>query len=124
MPIPKKRKPFVSAQGETDATPIMAETVTRETTDRVMASLIALLEQHIAHDPQEIRPLDTKLAKRINKLTKGIAVSPEEDLGYGMSLLTMEQLLARAKEPKNRYQAPAHDAPRSRSRGLSGKRFP
>jgi len=102
MPTPKKRKPFVSAQRETDATPIMAETVTRETTDRVMASLIALLEQHIAHDPQEIRPLDTKLAKRINKLTKGIAVSPEEDLGYGMSLLTMEQLLARAKEPKNR----------------------
>lgn len=102
MPIPKKRKPFVSAQGETDATPIMAETVTRETTDRVMASLIALLEQDIAHDPQEIRPLDTKLAKRINKLTKGIAVSPEEDLGDGMSLLTIEQLLARAKELKDR----------------------
>jgi hypothetical protein len=102
MPTPKKRKPFVSDQGKTDATPTMAETEARETTDRVMASLIALLEQDIAHHPQEIRPLDTKLTKRINKLTKGIAVSPEEDLGGGMSLLTMEQLLARAKEMKDR----------------------
>jgi hypothetical protein len=102
MTAPKKRKPFVSGQGQTGATPNMAETKAQETTDRVTASLIAFLEQDIAHDPQKIRPLDTKLAKRINKLTKGIAVSLEEDLGDGMSLLTMEQLLARAKELKDR----------------------
>jgi antitoxin PrlF len=65
---------------------VMAETEARETTDPVMASFLAFLAQDIAHTPQNIRPLDTKLAKRVDKLTRGIAASPEEDLGDGVSI--------------------------------------
>jgi antitoxin PrlF len=65
---------------------VMAETEARETTDPVMASFLAFLAQDIAHAPQDIRPLDTKLAKRVDKLTKGIAVSPDQELGDGVSL--------------------------------------
>lgn len=63
---------------------IVAETETRETRDPVLASFLAFLAQDIANDPRGIRPLNAKLAKRIAKLTKGIAVSPDEDLGDGV----------------------------------------
>src|ERR1700684_525540 len=65
---------------------VMAETEQQENTDPGMASFLAFLGQDIAQAPQHIRPLDSKLAKRVDKLTKGIAVSPEEDLGDGFSL--------------------------------------
>jgi PrlF antitoxin of toxin-antitoxin system YhaV/PrlF len=66
---------------------VLAETeAARETTDPVMTSFLAFLAQDIARAPQDIRPLDTKLAKRAAKLTKGIAVSPDEDLGDGVSM--------------------------------------
>jgi hypothetical protein len=65
---------------------VLAETEGYETTDPVMTSFLAFLAQDIARAPQEIRPLDTKLAKRAEKLTKGISVSPDEDLGDGVSM--------------------------------------
>ncbi len=65
---------------------VIAETEARETTDPVMASFLAFLAQDIASSPQRARPLDGKLAKRMDKLTKGIAVSPDEDLGNGVSI--------------------------------------
>ena len=65
---------------------VLAETEARETTDPVMTSFLAFLAQDIGRAPQDIRPLDTKLAKRADKLTKGIAVSPDEDLGDGVSM--------------------------------------
>jgi antitoxin PrlF len=65
---------------------VTAETAVRETSDPVMASFLAFLAQDIANAPQRIRPLDVKLAKRMDKLTKGIAISPEEDLGNGVSI--------------------------------------
>jgi hypothetical protein len=65
---------------------VMAETPERERADPVMASFLAFLAQDIAQAPQNIRPLDPKLVKRVNKLTKGVAVSPDEDLGDDVSL--------------------------------------
>jgi antitoxin PrlF len=65
---------------------VMAEAEARETTDPVMASFLAFLAQDIARRPQDIRPLDTKLARRVDKLTKGVIVSPDEDLGAEVSL--------------------------------------
>jgi antitoxin PrlF len=59
---------------------IVAETETRESTDPVLASFLAFLAQDIANAPRRIRPLNAKLAKRITKLTKGVVVSPDEDL--------------------------------------------
>jgi prlF antitoxin for toxin YhaV_toxin len=65
---------------------VLADTEARETTDPVMTSFLAFLAQDIARAPQDIRPLDTKLAKRAAELTKGIAVSPDEDLGDGVAM--------------------------------------
>src|ERR1700728_884658 len=65
---------------------VLAETEARETTDPVMTSFLAFLAQDIARAPQDIRPLDKKLAKRADKLTKGIVVSPDEDLGDEVSM--------------------------------------
>ena len=65
---------------------VMAETEDRERADPVMASFLAFLAQDIAKAPQQIQPLDVKLAKRMYKLTKGITVSPDEDLGDGVFL--------------------------------------
>jgi hypothetical protein len=65
---------------------VLAEAERREKTDPVMTSFLAFLGQDIARAPQNIRPLDTKLAKRADKLTKGISVSPDEDLGDGVSM--------------------------------------
>jgi antitoxin PrlF len=65
---------------------VLAETEGHETTDPVMTSFLAFLAKDIARSPQDIRPLDTKLAKRADKLTKGISVSPDEDFGDGVSI--------------------------------------
>ncbi len=42
-----------------------------------MASFLAFIAQDIAQAPQDVRPLKAKLVKRINKLTRGVAVSPD-----------------------------------------------
>ena len=60
---------------------VMAETRERERADPVMASFLAFLAQDISQAPQGIRPLDAKMVKPVNKLTKGVAVSPNENLG-------------------------------------------
>lgn len=60
---------------------VLAETEAQEPVDPVMTSFLAFLAQDIARSPQNIRPLGAKLAKRLDKLTKGMAVSPDEDLG-------------------------------------------
>jgi hypothetical protein len=65
---------------------ITAETASRETTDPVMASFLAFLATEIAHAPQDVRPLDAKLMKRVAKVTKGMAVSADEDLGEDVSI--------------------------------------
>ena len=65
---------------------VTAETPDRERADPVMASFLAFLAQDIARAPQDIRPLDANLMKRVNKLTKGVDVSPDEDLGDDVSL--------------------------------------
>ena len=65
---------------------VVAETETRETTDPVMASFLAFLAHDISHAPQDVRPLDAKLVRRVDKLTKGVAVSFDEDLGDGVSI--------------------------------------
>jgi antitoxin PrlF len=65
---------------------ITAETASGETTDPVMAAFLAFLAKDVARAPQDVRPLDAKLMKRVAKLTKGIAVSPDEDLGEDVSI--------------------------------------
>jgi hypothetical protein len=61
---------------------VLAETEAHETktTDPVMTSFLAFLAQDIARAPQDIRPLDTKLVKRADKLTKGLPCRPTKIL--------------------------------------------
>ena len=65
---------------------VTAETPDRERADPVMASFLAFLAQDIARAPEDIRPLDAELVRRVSKLTKGVAVSADEDLGGDVSL--------------------------------------
>jgi hypothetical protein len=60
---------------------VTAENEAREKTDPVLASFLAFLGQDIADNPEKIRPLSSARARRIGRLTKGIAVNPDEDLG-------------------------------------------
>ncbi|MGH9606937.1 MAG: type II toxin-antitoxin system PrlF family antitoxin [Terracidiphilus sp.] len=60
---------------------VTAENAPQKRADPVLASFLAFLAQDIARNPHHIRPLDEKLMKRIDKLTKGVAVNPNEDLG-------------------------------------------
>jgi prlF antitoxin for toxin YhaV_toxin len=60
---------------------VMAETEDRESADPVMASFLSFLAEDIARVPQSVRPLDAKLAKRMDALSKGVVVSSNEDLG-------------------------------------------
>jgi hypothetical protein len=96
---------------------ILAETEGHEATDPVMTSFLAFLAQDIARAPQDIRPLDTKLAKRADKLRlrvgddertlrkSGSKTDPyrvfRAMLEAGDPPSTIEQLLARAKELKD-----------------------
>jgi len=65
---------------------VTAEVEKQERTDPVMDSFLAFLAQDIARAPETIRPLDARLMKRAEKLTKGVAASPDEDLGSAVSL--------------------------------------
>lgn len=64
---------------------VTAETVdanrSADRVDPVMASFLAFLAEDIAGAPERIRPLDSKLAKRMARLTKGVDPSSDEDLG-------------------------------------------
>src|SRR5215471_11697004 len=60
---------------------VVAELDTFEKTDPVMESFLAFLSQDMMNHPEKIRPLDEKLTKRIDRLTKGMVVDPDESLG-------------------------------------------
>jgi hypothetical protein len=60
---------------------VTVESEAREKTDPVMASFLAFLAQDMQNQPGKIRPLDEKLAKRMDKLTRGVVTDPEQDLG-------------------------------------------
>jgi hypothetical protein len=60
---------------------VMAETESSEKADPVMASFLAFLGQDMAKAPQNIRPLSKARERRIARLTKGIDVDLNEDLG-------------------------------------------
>jgi hypothetical protein len=65
---------------------VTAESEKPERTDPVMASFLAFLAHDIARAPEKIRPLDERLIKRAEKLTKGVTASFDEDLGSAVSL--------------------------------------
>ena len=65
---------------------VTAESESREKADPVMASFLAFLAQDIAKHPEKIRPLNLARARRIARLTKGIAVDPDEELGEDVLL--------------------------------------
>jgi hypothetical protein len=50
---------------------VVAETAGQNKTDPVMASFLAFLAEDIAQAPEGVLPLDAKLAKRMNRLTRG-----------------------------------------------------
>jgi PrlF antitoxin of toxin-antitoxin system YhaV/PrlF len=60
---------------------VTADTAPRDKSDPAMEAFLAFLSRDIATAPQRITPLDSKLAKRIDSLVKGVASSPDEDLG-------------------------------------------
>jgi prlF antitoxin for toxin YhaV_toxin len=60
---------------------VTAESERREKADPVMASFLAFLAQDIAIYPEKVAPMNLARAKRIARLTKGIKVDPDEDLG-------------------------------------------
>lgn len=49
--------------------------------DPVMASFLAFVAQNIARSPQDVKPLDANLTDRIDRLTKDVIASPDDDLG-------------------------------------------
>jgi hypothetical protein len=52
----------------------------QEEADPVMAAFLAFLGEDFVQSPERIRPLDSKLAKRIDRLVKRVRVSPDEAL--------------------------------------------
>ena len=65
---------------------VTAEGKNPERTDPVMDAFRAFLAQDISRAPEKIRPLDERLIKRAEKLTKGVSASFDEDLGSALSL--------------------------------------
>lgn len=49
--------------------------------DPILDSFLAFLGKDIADHPEKIKPLDKALEKRIKRLTKGVKVKMDEDLG-------------------------------------------
>lgn len=60
---------------------VVAENAPRQNQDPAMAAFLAFLAQDLARNPQNLRPLDEEKMKRIGRLTKGVKVDPQEDLG-------------------------------------------
>ncbi len=52
-----------------------------ERADPMMAAFLAFLAGDIAKAPERIQPMSRDLAKRMDRLVKGVSVSPEESLG-------------------------------------------
>jgi hypothetical protein len=53
----------------------------QEEDDPVLAAFLALLAKDIEEHPEQLIPLDEERMRRINKLTEGIVVDMDEDLG-------------------------------------------
>ncbi|MGA2251632.1 type II toxin-antitoxin system PrlF family antitoxin [Terracidiphilus sp.] len=49
--------------------------------DPILDSFLAFLGKDMSDHPEKIQPLDAALEKRIKRLTKGVKVSLDEDLG-------------------------------------------
>jgi hypothetical protein len=60
---------------------VTADTAPRDKSDPAMEAFLAFLSQDIATAPHRITPLDANLARRIDRLVKGEAISRDEDLG-------------------------------------------
>ena len=60
---------------------VTAEVREDDREDPVFAAFLAFLAQDMEKNPDSIRPLDEARMKRIEELTKGVAVNPDEDLG-------------------------------------------
>ena len=65
---------------------VTAEAEVIEEEDPVLGAFLAFLAKEMAENPGRIRPMDAKLAKRAARLTKGIEVNFDEDLGEGSLL--------------------------------------
>lgn len=59
---------------------VTAEPRKQESADPVMAAFLAFLAHDIAHAPQHIRLLDSKLTKRIDRLVENAQASSDEEL--------------------------------------------
>jgi hypothetical protein len=60
---------------------VTAELKPQEREDPVLSAFLAFLAQDMEKNPDSIRPLSEARAKRLERLTKGIAVDLNEDLG-------------------------------------------
>jgi antitoxin PrlF len=60
---------------------VTAETESREKADPVMTAFLSFLAQDMEDHPEKIRPLSMARERRIARLTKGIVVDFDEDLG-------------------------------------------
>jgi antitoxin PrlF len=60
---------------------VTAEPHVYEREDPVLAAFLAFLAQDMKENPQSIRPLDPELFAKIDRLTRGVRTSPDEDLG-------------------------------------------
>ncbi|HUH62659.1 MAG TPA: type II toxin-antitoxin system PrlF family antitoxin [Terracidiphilus sp.] len=60
---------------------VTAEPQSREKEDPVLSAFLAFLAQDMERNPESIRPLDEARVKRIERLTKGVVVDLDEDLG-------------------------------------------
>jgi len=53
----------------------------RRRDDPVLEAFLGFLAEDMARSPQQIKPLDRKLAGRIDALVRGVPVEPDRDLG-------------------------------------------
>lgn len=60
---------------------VIAEEFKQDRSDPVLESFLAFLARDMVRFPEKIRPLSRERMKRIEKLTKGMKVNPDEDLG-------------------------------------------
>ena len=52
-----------------------------EETDPVLEAFLAFLAKNMEDHPEQIKPLSADLMERVERLTQGMVVDPDEDLG-------------------------------------------
>jgi antitoxin PrlF len=60
---------------------VSAMTPSLEVSDPVLEAFLAFLAKDMEDHPEQIKPLSADLMERIERLTQGITVNPDEDLG-------------------------------------------